>query len=226
MGASAADIGEIVSEVKERLPNLQPPPVLEPEQARFRLFDSITNFLKSASQRQQLVLVMEDLHWADHPSLLLLEFLARELDECHLLVVGTYRDTEMTPGHPLIQTLGELAREPMFPHLSLRGLDEVDEGRFIELASGFTPPPDLVVAVHSLTEGNPLFMTEVVRLLVENGELTSDLKSQSRGWRVKIPGAVNAVIRSRLTVYPRVAIRSYRLHLWSAGTSISTCWNG
>ena len=198
MGASAADIGEIVSEVKERFPDLQPPPVLEPEQARFRLFDSITNFLKSISQRQQLVLVMDDLHWADHPSLLLLEFLARELNECHLLVVGTYRDTEMTSGHPLIQTLGELAREPMFPHVSLRGLDEVDEGRFIELASGFTPPPDLVAAVHALTEGNALFMTEVVRLLVENGELTSDLKSQSRGWRVKIPGAVNAVIRSRL----------------------------
>ena len=80
MGAGAADIAEVVSEVRERLPDLNPPPQLEsPEQARFRLFDSITAFLKSASQKQPLVLVLDDLHWADQPSLLLLQFVAREL---------------------------------------------------------------------------------------------------------------------------------------------------
>ena len=67
MGAGAADIAEVVSDVRERLPNLQPAPQLEPEQARFRLFDSIAAFLKTASQRQPLVLVLDDLHWADQP---------------------------------------------------------------------------------------------------------------------------------------------------------------
>lgn len=65
MGASAAAIAAIVSEVKALLPDLSPPPELEPDQARFRLFDSITTCLKSVSQSRLLVMVMEDLHWAD-----------------------------------------------------------------------------------------------------------------------------------------------------------------
>ena len=76
MGAGAADIAEVVSDVREQLPGLETPPQLEPEQARFRLFDSVTAFLKSASRRKPLVLVLDDLHWADHPSLLLLEFVS------------------------------------------------------------------------------------------------------------------------------------------------------
>ncbi|HZA24405.1 MAG TPA: ATP-binding protein, partial [Dehalococcoidia bacterium] len=70
MGPGAADIAEVVSEVRGKLPGLEPPPALPPEQARFRLFDSITTFLKSAAQYQPLMLVLDDLHWADKPSLL------------------------------------------------------------------------------------------------------------------------------------------------------------
>ncbi len=79
MGAGAADIAELVSDVREQLPGLDMPPKMEPEQARFRLFDSITAFLKTASLRRPLVLVLDDLHWADQPSLMLLQFVAREL---------------------------------------------------------------------------------------------------------------------------------------------------
>ncbi len=101
MRSEAAAIAEVFSDVKEKLPDLKPPSRLEPEQARFRLFDSITTFLKTASQARPLVLMLEDLHWADGPSLLLLQFLARELEESRLLVVGTYRDVEVTRQHPL-----------------------------------------------------------------------------------------------------------------------------
>ncbi|MBI3303681.1 MAG: AAA family ATPase [Deltaproteobacteria bacterium] len=72
MGAGAADIAQVVSEVKERLPGLPGPPEIEPTQARFRFFDSLTTFLKNAGSRQPLVLILDDLHWADTPSLLLL----------------------------------------------------------------------------------------------------------------------------------------------------------
>ena len=74
MGLGATDIAEIVPELRGKLPDLEPPPALEPEQARFRMFDSITSFLKNASRAQPLVLVLDDLHWADTSSLLLLEF--------------------------------------------------------------------------------------------------------------------------------------------------------
>jgi tetratricopeptide (TPR) repeat protein len=198
MGAGAADIAEVVSDVREQLPGLESPPQLEPEQARFRLFDSITSFLAGAARRKPLVLVLDDLHWADHPSLLLLEFVARELANARVLVIGTYRDMELSRQHPLSQTLGELTRERLFQRVLLRGLDREDVGRFIELASGVNPPTGMVEAVHRQTEGNPLFVTEVVRLLVQEGELTQDRAGQRDSWSVRIPEGVREVIGRRL----------------------------
>jgi len=204
MGAGAADIAEVVSDVREQLPGLDTPPRLEPEQARFRLFDSITAFLQSAGRRKPLVLVLDDLHWADHPSLLLLEFVARELANARVMIIGTYRDMELSRQHPLSQTLGELTRERLFQRVLLRGLDQEDVGRFIELASGVTPPIGLVDAVHRRTEGNPLFVTEVVRLLVQEGELTQDPSAGSGraeerdSWSVRIPEGVREVVGRRL----------------------------
>ena len=169
MGSGAAAIAEVVSDVRERLPGLPSPPQLEPDQARFRLFDSISAFLKTASQRQPLVLVLDDLHWADPPSLALLQFVARELGGARLLIIGTYRDMELSRQHPLAEALGELTRERLFQRVLLRGLTQEDVGRFIEMTSGHTAPRGLVEAVHTQTEGNPLFVTEVVRLLVQEG---------------------------------------------------------
>ena len=202
MGAGAADIAEVVSDVRDRLPNLQPAPQLEPEQARFRLFDSIAAFLKTASQRQPLVLVLDDLHWADQPSLLLLQFVARELGGARLLIIGTYRDVELSRQHPLAEALGELTRERLFQRVLLRGLTQEDVGHFIGMTSGNSPPRGLVEAVHAQTEGNPLFVTEVVRLLVQEGALTPSPSPAGRGetdtWTIRIPEGVREVIGRRL----------------------------
>ena len=206
MGAGAADIAEVVPELRERLPDLEPPPALEPQQARFRLFDSTTRFLKQACKFQPLMLVLDNLHWADRPSLLLLEFLAQEMAESRLLLVGTYRDTELTRHRPLTQTLGELAREPVFRRLPLRGLSEEEVGHFIQVSASFAPPHELVRAVHTQTEGNPLFMAEVVRLLAQEGELTpqrrgdigAGLKPAPTRWDILIPAGVREVIGRRL----------------------------
>ena len=210
MGSVASEIAEIVSEVRERLPDIQPPPALQPEQARFRLFDSITTFMKTVSRTQPLVLMLDDLHWADKPSFLLLEFLARELAGVRLLVVGTYRDVELSRQHPLAETLGELNRSAAggLQRVLLRGLAPEDIARFIEIAAGITPPQGLVSAVHTQTEGNPLFVTEVVRLLVQDRALTPDPSPSGRGetegrgegesWTVRIPEGVTEVIGRRL----------------------------
>ncbi|MEE9324565.1 MAG: protein kinase, partial [Dehalococcoidia bacterium] len=197
MGTGAADIAEIISDVKERLPDLEPPPKLEPEAARFRLFDSITSFLKGASQTKPLVLVLDDLHWADESSLLLLQFLARELARSRLLVVGTYRDVEISRKHPLAEVLGELTKERLFQRILLRGLKQEDVGRFIELTSAKEPPAGLVEAVYTQTEGNPLFVTEIVRLLVQEEELTDEARKRE-SWTVRIPEGVREVIGRRL----------------------------
>lgn len=110
MGPGASDIAEILPELTTRFDGLEKPPVLDQDEVRFRLYFSITNFLKNVSHRQPLVLVLDDLHWADEPSVLLLEFLAREIAASPLMVVGTYRDVEISGGHALSQALGSLVR--------------------------------------------------------------------------------------------------------------------
>lgn len=165
MGAGAANIAEVITEVRERLPDLPPSPKLEPELARFRFFDSLTTFFKTAAKQQPLVLFLDDLQWADTPSLLLLQFLAHELSESRLLIIGTCREGEPERQSVLSQTLGALARVPKSQTLHLRALAERDVARFIELTTGQLPADELVTAVYRETEGHPFFMTEIVRLL-------------------------------------------------------------
>ncbi len=204
MGSGASDIAEIVPILKEQLPDLQPPPALEsPEQARFRLFDSITTFLVSASQTQPLLLVLDNLHWADRPSLLLLEFLAREMADARLLVLGTYRESEISAGHDLSATLGEVAREPLFQQIRLEGLSQQDVESFLQSAAQAEPHGELVEAVYAKTGGNPFFITEVVRLLAQDGALDSGRSSPERAeagdsLSVGIPDSVRLAIGRRM----------------------------
>src|SRR5262249_19326829 len=139
------------------------------DQERFRVFDSLTTFLKNAAARQPLMVVLDDLHWADPASLLLLQFLAREVAETRLVVIGTYRDEEVQRGRPLSQTLAELARAAVSQRFHLSGLSPADVADYIERTAGAKPPPGLVSAVTRQTEGNPFFVGEVVRLLVAEG---------------------------------------------------------
>jgi predicted ATPase len=160
---------------------------------------------------QPVVVIVDDLHWSDRPTLLLLEFMARELANSRILLVGTYRDVELNRRHPLALTLGDLTRERLFERVLLRGLSKEDVGKFIEVAAGLKPPQGLVDAVHTQTEGNPLFVTEVVRLLVQEGHLSPDKLNEdpegrrsTRGhgktttWIVRVPEGVREVIGRRL----------------------------
>lgn len=197
MGSGLSDIARIVPDIRERL-TVVPSGNGGTDIPRFRLFDSITTFLKNASQNQAMVLVMEDLHWADEASLLLLRFVARELERSRLLVVGTYRDMDLSRNHPLAETLVELARERLFQRVQLKGLGRDDVGRFIQMTTGIVPPSGLVSAVYAETEGNPLFVTEVVRLLVQEKELTPEVAAKRDSWTVRIPESVREVIGRRL----------------------------
>ena len=197
MGPGAADIADVVPEVLAKLPDLEMPAALDPDQARFRLFDSFATFFKNAAQTQPMMLVLEDLHWADKPSLLLLEFLASQIADCRLLVLGTYRDAELTRDHPLSQTLAQLHRSPVFHSSVLGGLDSGDVGLFLRAASGSEASTELADAIYSHTEGNPFFMSEVIRLLVERGEL-EEVSATGGPVTLGIPQGVREVIDQRL----------------------------
>ena len=199
MGSSASVIAEIVTDVKDRLPELPPPPQIDdPDSARFRLFDSITSFLKTASQSQAIVIVLDDLHWSDQPTLAFLEFIAREMNQSRVLLICTYRDMELNRRHPLSVTLGDLARDRLYERVVLRGLSESDIARFVEIAAGFSAPAELSATVQRHTEGNPLFVTEVIRDLIQSGELTEEKVSGRSSWSVRIPEGVREVIGRRL----------------------------
>jgi DNA-binding SARP family transcriptional activator len=192
VGAGAPDLAQVLPELRELLPGLPEPPLLDSEGARFRLFDAVASFLRASAETQPLLVVLDDLHAADEPSLLLLQFVARELASCCMLVVGAYRDVDPTLADPLAATLSELAREPVTRSLVLGGLAEGDVARFIEETTERAPTAELVDAVFSESDGNPLFVSEIVRLLEAEGRLNEPSRE------LAIPRSVKDAIGRRL----------------------------
>jgi len=169
----------------------------ESDAARFQLFDAVTSLLRAAAVADgPLVIIFDDLHSADHPSLLLLGFLALQLRDTPILVIGTYREAEARADPQLAGTLGDITRHGQ--RLPLRGLPERDVGDFVARVAGRRPPDRVVRAIHDATEGNPFFIDEVVRLLSAEGRL--DDASQVVG--VRIPDGVRETIRHRLEPLP------------------------
>ena len=200
LGTGAPEIAEIVADLRTYLPDVPPPAKVDsPQYARFRLFESLTAYLRAVAVDRPLVILLDDLQWADQSSLMYLEFLAAALGDSAILLVGMYRDVGLSPQHPLVQALGALTREPHFQRMALKGLGEDDVARLIEVAVEMDPSPELVTWVYRQTEGNPLFVTEVVRLLSEEGELDPD---RLGGELSRIPDGVREVIGRRLSHLP------------------------
>src|SRR5262245_8393436 len=169
IGAGAAVIAQITPELRDRWPELGEPPPLQPEQARFRLFDSVTLFVKAAGAHRPLVLILDDLQWADPASLFLLSFLTREIGDARLLVLGLYRDFEVGLQHPLATALATVVHEPACRRFFLRGFSEQEVARCIGLSTGAEASGSVVAAVLRRTEGNPFFVREIARLLAAEG---------------------------------------------------------
>jgi predicted ATPase/DNA-binding CsgD family transcriptional regulator len=201
VGSGASDIADIVPEIRDLLPELEPSARLEDAaQARFRMFESIRHLLTSLGDRQITMLVLDDLHWADAPSLRLLEFLAPEMADAPLLLVGTYRPTELSRQHPLSDTLGSLARAPHVARVHLAGLTAEEVHDFIAAATGTRPPGWLAASLYRQTEGNPLFLREIVRFLEQQGLFDFGSASASLPAAIRIPEGVREVIGRRLNL--------------------------
>lgn len=195
LGPGAADIGQMIPELHDLFPEVRTPSITDPEGSRFRLFDSTTAFLRSAARGQPLVFVLDDLHASDASSLLLLQFVASELEDAHILIIGNYRD-EGLAGLQLATTLADLERFPVTRHIQLRGLDQSESARLIESILDGAAPETLVVDVHRETEGNPLFVAEVIRLLSAEGKLED--RTAAFPPRIAVPARVREVIGRRL----------------------------
>ena len=167
-------------------------PLLHPEEAsvqpdRFLLFDAVTNALAECARVDGLVLVLDDLHRADEASLALLRFVTACLHTAPLLLIGTYRDTELSTDGPLHRLVVDFAGGDIFELVELHGLD-TDETAALAAREGTALSSAEVVALHERTGGNPFFVTELIRLAAHGG--------------AGVPGTVQAALRARLGVLP------------------------
>ena len=138
-------------------------------------------------------MILDDLHDADQPSLLLLRFVARELPSARILIVGTYRDAEIRRSPALGRLVGAIIREGH--QLPLMGLGESEIARLVREGAGTTPSKKFVAALYQATAGNPLFLDGVVRLMVAKGKSgTQSLRAES----LEIPDGVREAIRRNL----------------------------
>jgi len=202
LGSGAADVARIVSEIRERL-RIELRPKGDPEEERYRLLQAVSDFLGSAAAAKPLLIVLEDLHSADRGTLEMLEHVARNLGDKRLLLVGTYRDIEVDRTHPLSAALAELRRLPHFGRVLLRGLNADEVRRMLSGIAGQDVPWGLAEAVHRQTEGNPLFVQEVVRYLAEEGIIEREKgRWQARSdtpVEMRIPDGLRDVIGKRLS---------------------------
>jgi eukaryotic-like serine/threonine-protein kinase len=192
----AHDVAQIVPELRPALlegPRPSATTQLDPEQARFRLFDSVTNLLKNFARSKAMLIVLDDLHDGDQASLMMLRFVARELAGASILLVGTYRDVEVRRSRPLGKLIGEISREAR--SIPLAGLSEAEVANFVESLAGQRFDDKLVARLYAATNGNPLFIDGIVRVLIAQGGALheGDLDAPFR-----IPGGVREAIHLRL----------------------------
>jgi len=200
LGPSAGWLGPLLSELSGPAGPAGPRPVADLGAARFQLNQAVAGLLRRLADTRPLLVVVDDLHWADVPSLSLLAFLAAELNDASLVVVGTYRDVEVVAGRPLAETLGALAREPVVERIALGGLDRAGVARLIGRAIGGRPAEPLVQAVHDRCGGNPFFITELLRLLQSERRLAAP--DAAAAARREVPLGVRDVLRARLARLP------------------------
>src|SRR5262245_53383268 len=190
-GAWAADLANVFPVLRDRMPELPPSETWESPGARFRLFDLVSRFLAAVARPSGLVVVLDDLHWADRPSLKLLEFVTGDLADARLLVVATYRDTEVQPDDAVSSMLSRLVREPSTRRLAVGGLSPADCARWIALTGTRGDSRALGEALHRETNGNPFFVGEIVQLLA--GE-----EDHRTAWEAHVPHGVRQVVARRL----------------------------
>jgi class 3 adenylate cyclase len=205
LGRFGGELARLVPEISEMIPGLAPPLRSDPETERYRLFDAVAAWLADVSAESPVLLVIDDLHWAAKPTFLLLRHVLRSAEPVRLLVVVTYRDSELGRGHPLTEFLADLRRLDGVERFSLTGLDRAGVSAFIEAAAGHRlsdADDGLPAAVWAETEGNPFFVAEVLRHLTETG----GVEQRDGRWVVTapvdalgIPEGVREVVGRRLT---------------------------
>jgi tetratricopeptide (TPR) repeat protein len=202
LGATAPELARLAPEIEAKLGPLPPSVPLAPHEERLRLFDSVARLFQGlAGGGGGLLVLLDDLHWADHGSLALLHYLIRNLRDSRMLVLGAYREVELDRAHPLAAALVDWNRERLATRVPIGRLSLKDTARMLATLFGQDEvSPDFAAAMHRETEGNPFFVEEVVKSLIEHGQIFHRDGEWHRGevGDLAIPQSVKSAIGRRL----------------------------
>jgi class 3 adenylate cyclase/energy-coupling factor transporter ATP-binding protein EcfA2 len=185
--AYGGELQRLAPSLARRLPDVPPAQPTDPETERYLLFGAAVGLLSTIATRSPVVLVLDDLHWADKPTLLLVRHVVAAPALHGAVVVATYRDSDLSSDHPLVDVLAALRREPAVERVSLRGLGDDEVVELLEALAGHEMGEEGVALAHALvreTSGNPFFTREIVIHLAETGAIQQD---ESGRW-VPAPG--------------------------------------
>ncbi|MGA9306592.1 MAG: AAA family ATPase, partial [Candidatus Sulfotelmatobacter sp.] len=235
LGHDAPEIARLVPQLRRMFQDIPSPLEASPEQSRHVLFNAIAEFLARAAADSPLLLLIEDLHWADEGTMALITHVARAVRKLPVMIMGTFRDNELSAPGPLAQALDSFTRLHLLERITLRGLSQNAVFDMIRTLSGQEPPASLVDAIYSGTEGNPFFIEELYKHLNERGRLSDPSGTLTRSFKLDatdVPESLRLVIGRRLAglreqtrkILGTAAVigRSFTFDLLEASTSTDT----
>jgi serine/threonine protein kinase len=200
IGDNAPQIAKLAPELETLLGPFPARQELPAHEERFLFFDAVTNLFARLARRQSLLFYLDDLHWADSGTLWLLGHLIRNLREARVLIVASYRDTELDRAHPLAKALVDWNRERFTTRIVLKRFNAEETHAQIAALLDENISGDFSEAVYRETEGNPFFVEEVMKALIEQGSV----RRESGQWKrceladLVIPQSVKEAIGNRL----------------------------
>jgi len=200
-----SELARLVPALASRIPGLPPSKAVDADSERYLLFAAAVGLLAMASEHQPVMLVLDDLQWADKGSLLLLRHLTATEHAVRILILGIYRNIELSASNPLLDTLAALHRQRGVSRIELRGFDDAGVVSFMEAAAGHALDEMAVGLAHAVyreTDGNPFFVSEVLRHLSETGAIYREAGGR---WvardsleQMALPDSVREVIGGRV----------------------------
>ncbi len=200
LGDAAPQLAKLAPELITRLGPFPERDQLAPHEERLLFFDAVAKVFANIARRQSLLFYADDLHWADHGTLWLLSHLLRQERSERVLILGAYRETELDRTHPLAKALVDWNRERLITRIVLRRFNQNETGDQLGALLGEHVSGEFALAVHRETEGNPFFVEEVLKALIERGSV----RRESGRWRrvemdqLEIPQSVKEAIGHRL----------------------------
>ena len=201
LGVNAPEVAKLMPSLRQRYDDIPPPPDLTPEQERRYMLAGVGEFIERAARNRPMVLIFEDLHWADESTLLLMRHLGGRITELPLLIIGTYRNDELDGDRPLSTAIGPLFRDVGATDIRPRLLSVDEVAAVLEARAGSAAPKELLDLVYSETQGNPFFVEELFRHLRESGRLFDEDDKWRSGFEIgetEVPQGVRLVIGRRL----------------------------